>query len=102
MADTPQELPNWIAAISTALTAIGGGIAAWFGLYQSVRSRMPTVEASAHWGPTIYGRFVQVDLVIRNRIRETLILESDLAPENVRCEPNFRELSWTRSYRAYD
>lgn len=75
MAQPGFDWPIWITAGATALTAIltgTGGMAAWLALRRERRREMPVVERTFSW----IDDHISVGLVVRNRLPESLILDS--------------------------
>lgn len=65
----------WITAGATVLTAVltgTGGVAAWLALRRERQKEMPVVERSFYWQDD----HVLLALTVRNRLAETLVLNS--------------------------
>jgi hypothetical protein len=75
MSTSPSQLPDWITAVSTAVTAlaaiVGGGIA-WIGLHRENKPPLPVIEPDFNWVDPKYGRYIRLDIVIRNQLYETI------------------------------
>jgi hypothetical protein len=66
--DTGSHLAEWITAASTFLTAL----IAFLALRKSGLPSMPVVEPDLVWTPPQYGRFIQLRIVVRNQLYETI------------------------------
>jgi|SRR6266480_890623 len=68
--------PNWITAVATAFTGLTGGIIAglaWFAVRRDNRAQLPIVEPGhCYWE----GGKIRARIFVRNRLRETLTIES--------------------------
>lgn len=74
-----EKFPDWITAVSTALTAvaaIGAGIVAFIGYKRDGQPPLPVIEPTFLWMPPLRGRFIRLDIIARNQLYETIILDS--------------------------
>lgn len=75
MTQPSADWPIWITAGATALTAVltgTGGFAAWLALNRERQREMPVVERSFTWKDD----HLHLSLTVRNRLAETLVLDS--------------------------
>jgi hypothetical protein len=76
---TEGSLPDWITATATGITAVAAGFAAfvaWLAFRRDARASLPVVEADLEWDIDGASSFVLVTLTIRNRLEETITLDS--------------------------
>jgi len=79
MAQNPQDLPNWITAVSTAITGIAAfltGLFAWLSLRRDRRRDDPIIEANFEWGKSKHAGLLGLRVVARNMGYETIVLDS--------------------------
>ena len=72
-----DRLPEWITAIATAATAVAAsaaGFIAWVSLRRDAAALPPIIEVSWAWPHE--ERTIYVAMVFRNRLYETLIIDS--------------------------
>jgi hypothetical protein len=78
VADTLTHLPDWITAISTAVTAtaaIAAGFIAWVSLRRQSMPALPVIEPDFQWLQSQSKRFLRLNIVVRNQLYETIIIE---------------------------
>jgi hypothetical protein len=78
----PSELPHgitdWITAVSTAITALAAVLASIIGFVEYKRGGrvpLPLIEPTFSWVDPKDGHFLQLHIVIRNQLSETIIFE---------------------------
>src|SRR5690242_11327226 len=96
MAGIPLS-PEWITALATAATAFAAGLTAlfgWIGVRRDSRRQLPIVEADVRWNGS--GEQVELMLIVRNLLYETLVLHSIavVAPKGMRVCTVLYDGSW--------
>jgi hypothetical protein len=72
-----DRLPEWITSVATAATAVAAavtGFIAWLALRREAQPLPPVIEISCTW--PYKDRTLTLSLVIRNRIYETVTIDS--------------------------